>query len=223
MKRYGLDPDLVSTERFIELTRSKRLVPGRMILLEKMEVRFGALKAAGIETLGQLISALDNNEKIKRMASSTGIPERFLEVLKREAASYVTKSFPLSDFPGIPYEYTEILKSLNIRNTRNFFESVQTDEERKEIVSRTGIPESRLKEIYCLCDLSRITGVGGRFARIIYDSGIRSTLEFTATEVDEHYRKYREVMERRGGTVRPPSKGDIRYCIDYARVICEVD
>jgi hypothetical protein len=222
MKRYGLDPDLVSTERFIELTRSKRLVPGRRILLEKMEMRFGALKAAGIETLGQLISALDNKEKIKRVASSTGIPERFLEVLKREAGSYMAKTFPLSGFPGIPYEYTEILKSLKIRNTKDFFESVQTDEERKEVASRTGIPESRLKEMYCLCDLSRITGVGGTFARIIYDSGIRSTLEFITTDVDEHYEKYREVMERRGGTVHPPSKGDIRYCIDYARVICEM-
>ena len=213
---------MISLERFHELTRSKKMIPSRTMLQDKIFERFQALKSNGIENLGQLISSLGNRVKIGELASLTGIPDNYLAVLKREAGSYLANPFPLSDLPGIPFEFTEVLKSRGIRNTRDFFESVQTAEQRKEVSTITGIPESRLKEIFSLCDLTRITGVGWLYSRIIYDSGIRSVRLFSETDALTHIRKYRDTIEKYGYKAETLGEDDMQYCIDYAHVILEM-
>ncbi|MEN8156858.1 MAG: hypothetical protein ABFS10_07900 [Bacteroidota bacterium] len=62
------------------------------------------------------------------------------------------KPSSISDLPGIPFEYGEVLKSRGIRNTSDFTEKVKTAEQRRAIARLTGIPEERLLEIYRLCD-----------------------------------------------------------------------
>jgi predicted flap endonuclease-1-like 5' DNA nuclease len=96
------------------------------------------------------------------------------------------------------------LKSKGIRNTKEFFEWVQVDDQRKEMAGKTGIPSHRLLELFSLCDLSRITGVGGTFARVIYESGIRSTVEFAEITTADF-----------------ATDEDIRYCVGYAKIIVE--
>ncbi|MEN8202263.1 MAG: DUF4332 domain-containing protein [Bacteroidota bacterium] len=131
-----------------------------------------------------------------------------ITLLKRQAGTYLARPFPLSEFPGVPYEYTELLKSKGIGNTRKYFEVARTEAKRKELAGITGIPEERLKELYVLCDLSRITGVGGSMARIAYEAGIRSIAEFAAA--DKHFSD--QFAEE-----------DIRSCIEYAKVITEME
>jgi hypothetical protein len=223
MERYTLDLQLISLERFYKLSVSKRLVPGRAILKEKMDERFRLLEAVGIENLDQLIRSLANKEKIRNVASSTGIPEGYLVLLKREAGSYLARPFPLSGIPGIPFEFGEALRSRGIRSTKDFFESVQTDEQQIRVSKVTGIPESRLKEIYCLCDLSRITGVGGLYSRILYESGIRSVRDFVQIDIGAHRTRSLAVIEKYGYPVKPLSENDIRYCLDVACVILEMN
>lgn len=208
MKTYSIDPSKISLGRFQELIRTRRMLPGRVMLQEELNERFEMLSQAGIDTLADLVSRLDSKDNIKRFAGQSGLGVNYLVLLKREAASYLARPFPLSDFPGIPYEYTELLKSKGIRNTRRFFELAQTDEQRKKMAGNTGIPEERLRELYALCDLSRITGVGAAMARMVYESGIRSTREFSGTK------------ERFSAEL---GEEDIRYCLAYAKVIAEMD
>lgn len=204
MERYTLDPYQIGLERFYSLILSKKLLPGRALLNEEIEERFRLLSNAGINNLGVLLKSLKSKQEIYSVATGTGIPASYLLLLRREAGSYLAKPFPLSDFPGIPFEYAEVLKTNRIRNTREFFEEVQSPEQQQVIAGKTGIPEGRLKEILALCDLSRITGVGGAFARILYEAGIRSVEAFT---------RYDGVLK--------VSKEDMQYCLNYARVIRE--
>lgn len=213
MEKYSLDHRKLSLGRFYELIRSKKLIPSRMALQEYIEERFRLLEKLGIENLDQLIRALSNENKIRQVASSTGIPVEILVLLKREAGSYMAKPFPLSRLPGIPLEFTEVLKSKGIRNTRDFFEEVQTSGQRKQVSKSTGIPESRLKEIHCLCDLSRITGVGALFTRIIYEAGVRSTEEFASIHANNF---------NASSPLKELAEDDLQYCIDYAKVILEM-
>ena len=214
---------MISLERLYELTGSKKMIPSRVVLQERIHERFQALESHGIENMEQLIRSLGNKEKIGEVASSTGIPEHYLVLLKREAGSYLARPFPLSDLPGIPFEFTEVLKSRGIRNTRDFFESVQTAQQRKEVSAMTGIPESRIIEIFSLCDLTRITGVGWLYSKIIYDSGIRSTREFAETDALAHIHAYRETIEKYGYQAEILGEDDMQYCIDYAHVILETN
>ncbi len=103
MERYTLDPEQFSLQLLHELTRSKRLIPSRVALLELIDEHFRTLESIGVLNLKQLISALGNKQKTAALASETGIPVAYLVLLKREAGSYLAKPFPLSDFPTALY------------------------------------------------------------------------------------------------------------------------
>ena len=208
MEYYTLDPSLISLDRFFQLIRTKRMLPGRVMLREKMEDRFVVLVEAGISNLKDLIRQLGSKQKMESFSSRWNLPYPYLVLLKREAGSYLAKPYPLSNFPGIPFEYTESLRSRGIKNTRDFFQMVQTHEQRSEFTLKTGIPEARLLELYALCDLSRITGVGGIMARFCYEAGIRSVSEFAVAEVK---------------SILQFPEEDLQYCIGYARVIIECE
>jgi hypothetical protein len=223
MERYSLDTEKFSLELFNEQIRTKKMIPSRVLLKEGREKYFGALEKKGVKNLDQLMALLGNRDKIKLVSRECGIPELYLTLLKREAGSYLAKPFLLADFPGIPLEYTEVLKTRGIRNTRNFFESVQNTTQRTLMAKQTGIPDSRLREILALCDLSRITGVGGFYARIIYEAGLRSVCDFATTDAATHNKNYRKVLEKRGYPVKKLSEDDLQYCIDYATLLTQLN
>jgi len=222
MEKYTIDPERVSLKWFLELTRSKKMLPSRIMLHEEMDKRFGRLAKAGVSNLGDLISTLGSKTKIASFASTSGLSQDYLVLLKREAGSYLARPIPISDFPGIPHEYVESLRSTGIRNTREFFELAQSGKALPQLAVNSGIPVERLKEILALSDLSRITGVGGVFARVVYHAGIRSVKQFAETDAHIHYQKYMKVIETCGYAAGHFSEEDIQYCIDYARFIREV-
>lgn len=223
MKQYRIDPHLIDLEKLKQLTRDKRMLPGRIELQEKMDERFDLLRQSGVETLGDLLRVLASKPKLATYAVQTGLSEKYLVLLKREAGSYLARPFPLSEFPGIPFEYTELLRSKGIKNTKDLFEQVQSDAHQNKMASITGIPHYRLKELVCLCDLSRITGVGGIFARVIYEAGILSTSEFASTDSSLLLRRCRAVIEKHGYAAGNLGEEDIRYGINYAHVVVACD
>jgi hypothetical protein len=223
MKRYTLDPTQIGLERFKQLTRDRKMLPSRILLQQQIDQRFAKLHAAEILTLGDLLHRLRSHLKLEAFSKESGISREYLLLLKREAGSYLAKPFPLSNFPGIPFEYTEVLKSKGLKNTRDFYEGVRSAEQNTRLSQDTGIPLARLMELNALCDLSRITGVGGVFARVVYEAGIRSSNEFALTNAPKHYQLYMAVIDKYGYTAGHFSEEDIRYCIQYAKVIREVD
>ena len=223
MKQYSNDPAMISLEEFRKLTAGRNMLPGRVSLQEDMEERFDVLKGSGIENLEDLFRLLGSKPKIDNFSAQTGLSADYLVLLKREAGSYLARPFPLPNFPGIPYEYVEILKSRGIKNTKDLFEQVQTDQQQARLAESTGIPVYRLKELFTLCDLSRITGVGGIFARVVYEAGIRSTAEFARTEISTQLSSYRAVIEKYSYAAGKLGEEDISYGINYAKVIVACD
>ena len=223
MKSYSIDPALISLEEFRNLTADRDMLPGRIMLQEQMEERFAVLKESGILHLGDLLRLLASKSRIETFAQQTGLPEKYLVLLKREAGSYLAKPIPLADFPGIPFEYVELLKSRGLKNSRDFYEKVQTEEHQRELSSASGIPVYRLKELFSLCDLSRITGVGGIFARILYEAGLRSTEAYANTDVPVILERCQHVIEEYGYAAGKLGDKDIQYGINYAKVILACD
>ena len=223
MKLYSIDPEWISLEQFRELTAGRKMLPSRVSLHEQMEERFRVLEKAGLKNLGELRHRLGTKEKIRIFSDETGLDPGYLAILNREAGSYLAKPFPLSDFPGIPFEYVEVLKSRGIRHSKDYFELAQLTAEREELSAVTGIPIYRLEELLALCDLSRITGVGGVFARITLEAGIRSTTEFAGCDAASQHLKYIEVIRKHDYRAGGVSEADLQYCIAYARVIAAFD
>ena len=223
MKHYSIDPSLISLDEFRILTAGRRMLPGRVLLQEKMDERFGLLQRSGMETLGDVLRVLNSKTKIHTFALRTGLPEDYLVLLKREAGSYVAKPLPLSSFPGIPFEYVEILKSKGIKNTKNLFEQVWSEQRQGELSAITGIPVYRIKELYTLCDLSRITGVGGIFARVLYEAGIHSPESFANTDTYTLLKSCQAVIKKYGYAVGNLGEEDMNYGINYASVVVACD
>jgi len=221
MEAYTIDPYKISLDRLFKLTVSKHLIPSRVTLREMIEERFAILKKLGINNLGELLKTLKSKEHLQVFASTSEIPETYLVLLKREAGSYLARPFPLSDFPGIPHEYVEVLKSKEIRHTREFFESAQTREQQTDLSSQTGIPLARLQELFALSDLSRITGIGGVFARIVYEAGVKSVEKCAMTRALDQYQKYMAIIRKHKYPAGHFAEEDIQYCIDYASVILD--
>lgn len=208
MLSYTLDPKRFTLVRFKALIKSRKMLPSRLILHENLDEHFARLSKSGMTTLADLFGMLKTKVMIESYALKSGLDVQYLILLKREAASYLARPFPLSDFPGIPFEFTEILKTKGIRHTKDYFENVQTEIQRKDLSGQTGIPDARLRELYVLCDLSRITGVGGSMARMIYEAGIRSTREFATGE-----KRFTDHL----------SEDDMIYCVAYAKVITDME
>jgi len=223
MKQYSIDPSLISLEEFKDLTANRKMLPGRVVLHEQIDKRFCQLKHSGMVTLVDVLRILGTKSKIQSLAIQTGLPEDYLLLLKREAGSYMAKPFPLSSFPGIPYEYVELLKSRGIKNTKSFYEQVQSDQQQAQLAESTGIPVYRLKELFTLCDLSRITGVGGVFARVLYEAGINSSAAFAGTEASTLLERCRKVIEKHGYAAGKLGEEDMNYGIHYARVVDTCD
>jgi hypothetical protein len=223
MKSYSIDPDLISLDQFRELTAGKEMLPGRVSLQKGMEERFAILKESGIRHLGDLLANLSSRAKIHQYSRQSGLGEDYLIILKREAGSYLSRPFPLSDFPGIPFEYIEILKSQGLRHTRDLFEKLQSDQQPAELTATTGIPAYRLKELFSLCDLSRITGVGGIFARVLYEAGIRSAKEYSLNDAASTLKRCREVIDKYGYAAGKLGEKDVQYGINYARLVAVND
>ncbi len=223
MKRYCIDPSLISLEEFRELTANRRMLPSRVVLQEQMDERFALFKDSGINHLGDLLRTLGSKSQIHNFSIQTGLSEDYLLLLKREAGSYLARPFPLSSFPGIPFEYAELLKSRGIRSTKDFFEQVQSEQQQAVLAVSTGIPAYRLKELYSLCDLSRITGVGGIFARVLYEAGIRYTELFASSDTASLLKSCQLVIEKHGYAAGKLGEEDIKYGINYASVIVTCD
>jgi hypothetical protein len=223
MISYTIDPALISLDEFRELTEEKEMLPGRLMLQERMDECFTALKASGIRHLGDLFGRLSTRIKVQEFSRQSGLSMDYLVLLKREAGSYLAKPFPLSDIPGIPFEYLELLKSRGLKNTRDLFEQVPAEEQQAELSSKTGIPVYRLKEMYSLCDLSRITGVGGIFARVLYEAGIRSPEEYASTEAPAVLERCRQIIRKYGYPAGKLGIKDMQYGINYARVVSACD
>lgn len=223
MKSYSIDPVLISLDEFRELTSGREMLPARVMLQEQMEERFAILKESGMQNLENLLAKLSTKTKIGEFAQRTGLSTDYLVLLRREAASYLARPFPLSDFPGIPFEYIELLKSRGLKNTRKLYEQVQTEELQADLSANTGIPAYRLKELFSLCNLSRITGVGGIFARVLYEADIRSAEEYACTDASILLERCRHIIEKYGYPAGKLGEKDMQYGINYAKVIVAKD
>ncbi len=86
----------------------------------------------------------------------------------------------LEEFPGIPLEYVEVLRSRGIVHAVSLLEATPTAEHLDRLAADTGIPAGRLEEIRGLCELTRVPAVGPALSRVLYYCGIRSVRALAA-------------------------------------------
>ena len=218
MAAYSIDSKKFTLDQFLNLIRTKRLLPGRKMLEDRMDERFISLHREGIENLHDLFVALKTKQQVTELSIRTGIPFSYLVVLKREAGSYIPKSVNLSALQGIPYEFIKMLESKGIHNTRQLLAITGNTLQKQKLSKETGIPVDRLEELECLSELTGIHGVGGTFARIIFEAGIHSVKEFAEMDPDEGFRNLMNINILRNYNASFTIE-DVKFCVHYAKVL----
>jgi hypothetical protein len=201
--RYNLDLKAISIQEYKELLTRQILLPGRRLLWQNIDQRFKAISAQNITNIEELKKRLSTPQKISSFVTATGIPEEYLILLKREIGSLEQKPVSLDCFPDIDQKLLSNLISKGIKNSKEFFESSLHD----------------IDELYCLCDLVRINGVGAVAAKAFYMAGYRSVQEVACADAAAMLESVSKVNEAKHYYKAKLGVKDIQFCIDYASLL----
>lgn len=200
---YNIDLSAISLNDYMLLLKNQNLLPGRRVLLDNIECNFEALKKLGISNAAQLKKRLSTREKLFSLADESGISEDYLAILKRELGSLEQKPVLLSEFPEIELNFIKDLEARGIKNSKDYFE----------------IGKAEKNELYCLCDMVRVNGVGPAAAKTMYEAGYRSVSDIANAEASILLQKVSEVNSRRGFYKARLGTRDMQFCIDFAALI----
>ena len=200
--RYCLNLSRIGLLEYRDLLKAQNLLPGRRMLLDDIDRNFAALLALGIETLEQLRQRLATPPKLAALSAASGISEGYLKLLKRESGSFEQAPVPLASFPGQDAALLASLRQDDSINSRDYFERG---------ADQTG-------ELYHLCDLVRINGVGALAAKAFYDAGFTSVQEVANAEAADMLRRVTRVNAEQQCYKANLGEKDMRFCIDFARL-----
>ncbi len=200
---YNLDLSVISVQEYKELLKKQNLLPGRVMLRCDLESNFSIIERQGISTVAQLKGQLSSKGKLTLFAAATGISERYLTVLKREIGSLEQKPLMFSSFPEIDAAVIADLNSRGIKTTKDYIDASApcTD------------------ELFCLCDLTRINGVGAVAARAFYEAGYRSAKDVAQGNAAEMLKGISAVNDTQHYYRAKLGIKDMQFCIDYASLL----
>ena len=202
---YSLDLSAISLAQYSQLLAKQTLLHGRRMLQEQLPERFALLAGAGIKTVSELSAALSTPQRLASLAASTGIREEYLTLLRRELGSLTQKPVPLSDFPAVDPALIGSLAESGIRSSKAFWE-------------QAGDSSS---ELFCLCDLVRINGVGAVAARAFYEAGYASVAAVAQANAPEMLSRVSAVNAKKQYYRANLGEKDMQFCIDFATLLVE--
>ncbi len=204
--RYEPDLARLPLPEYRELLRGQTPLPSRRALWEGLDDLFARIEALGIPTVAALLRALSTPQKIEAFAARSGVDAGILQLLKREAGALAIKPVALCAFPGTDPALLAALAAQGVKTSKEYFESAVD-------------PHS---DLYALCDLARINGIGPNAARMFLDAGYRSAADIAAADAqgllrriaadNAAHRYYRGTLGIK----------DMQFCIDMARLLLKL-
>ncbi|MDD4120573.1 MAG: DUF4332 domain-containing protein [Clostridia bacterium] len=201
---YNLDLKYISIESYKEILKNQNLLPSRRCLLTNIDKYFAILDKKGINNVYQLKMLLSTPVKIDAFSLESGIPQDYLIILKREIGGLEQKPVLLSTFPDMENELISKLYLEGIKTSKDYFES--------KIKSETD-------ELYCLCDLVRINGIGPVAAKMFFEAGYKSALAFAKASAEELLNKITAVNSINNYYKGNLGLKDMEFCITYAKLL----
>lgn len=212
IKQYHMDLSSYSIDTFKVSLSKRKMIPSRVMLKEKLEVRMATLKECGIKNIKELISTLKTPKAIELFAQESGLSKEYLTLLKREAASLLPNPIPLSKFPDVDLSVVGKLEAAGIKHSKHLFTKLQ-ESDCQTVASTLGVSAEAVSELYALADLGRLYGVGPVFARIIYDMGVHSIADFITYTGEELIGIY----EKKTGKKADFTLSDINFSLEMAQ------
>ncbi|HPM88766.1 MAG TPA: DUF4332 domain-containing protein [Bacteroidales bacterium] len=194
---YYIDLGKITIDEYRKKLESAYLPPGRMILKEKLDERFGYLKSKGIKNVKELIQLLKKKDKLAELSKVDCLSGDYLTILLRELNSTLPKPNKLADFAGISKNTIDKLGKIGIINTEILYDKVIKKSDRQELADSTGIDYQDILELTKLADLSRIKWVGVTYAQMLYDSGADTVEKVSESDPIELHARINQMIKEK--------------------------
>lgn len=198
--QYNINLSQISIEEYKDLLKKQNLLPSRKLLKANIDHNFDLIVKYGVNTVEKLKKTLSNVTKFSMLKNATGIAHGYLVILKREMGSLAQKPVAISLFPEISSQIIKDLENRGVKNSKDYYETKPTIKD----------------ELYSLCDLVRINGVGAVAARMFYESGYKSVADVAHAEAESMLVKVLKINEHKGYYKGQLGIKDTQFCIDYA-------
>lgn len=164
---YYIDLEKITIGDYRIKLGSAYLPPGRIILKEKLDERFGYFKSIGIKNVKELIQLLRKKDKYAELSKVDCLSEDYLTILLRELNSTLPKPNKLADFVGISKNTIDKLEKTGITNTEKLYNKVIKKSDRQKLADSLRIDLQDIIELTRLAYLSRIKWVGVTYAQML--------------------------------------------------------
>lgn len=214
---YYIDLKSINIDKYKEVLKTTELIPSWKVLGENIDKNLNIIKNQQIENLDELLAALKDKGKIQKFSKQSGLPENYLEVLKRVVSGYRQKPNKIKDFPCIPETITNRLDKLGIKNTLKLYEEILTRQKRIEFSQKSGISEDEMVRLAKLTDLSRIRWVNHTFAYVLLESGYDTAEKVANADYKKLYKTIKKVNETREIYNAHIGERDMKMVIEFAQ------
>jgi len=194
---YYLDLKSLSPDDFKNRIVNGYLPPGRKILREDIDKRFGFFEQLEINDLDGLLKFLKSKNRVTELSNQDLFTEKYLKVLIREINSLHPTPNKLKEFTGIEKSYIEKIESHGFKNTQQLYDHVLTSHKRLMLSKKTGIPLEIILELTRLTDLSRIKWTGPTFATMLLEAGIHSVKEAAMAVPETLHRELNQINKEK--------------------------
>jgi hypothetical protein len=216
---YCIELKNISLAEYKEVLKNQNLLPGRRILQDNIDGKFEILFACGIKNLDELHKNMNTPQKLSAFSVKSGLSADYLTILKREIGSLIQKPVLIADFPGLPPDIKIKLSENGITKSNDLYELSNGFKDEKVVCNKTGISGSEVNELFCLCDLVRINGVGAVFARILLEAGYKNAGAVAGADAEEMLTRISGINDKKQYTKAKLGKKDMQFCIDFARIM----
>jgi len=194
---YYINLQTISIDRYKKILQDTELIPSWKVLGEDIDINLDVIKKHHISNLDELLITLKDKRKIQQFSKQSGLPEKYLEVLKRVVSGYRQKPNRIKDFSCISEDIVIKLDKLGIKNTLKLYEKILTSSKRDEFSQKTRINKDDVLKLAKLTDLSRIRWVNHTFANVLLEAGYDTVEKVAKVDYKELYRTIKKLNEER--------------------------
>ncbi len=220
---YDIDLSKISLMAYKEILKTQYLLPSRRVLLQNVDYYFDSLAKHGINNLQSLKEIFSSKKRFNQLIISTGLKEDLMIILKREIGSLAPSVVKISDFLYLDEGVLTALKTFDILNSRDYYSLFLENRLNSDFFSKIRLDETRAIELFELCDLVRINGVGAIAAKSFLDAGYHSVYDVANTTASKMLERVSRVNDIYHYYKTKLGIKDMQFCIDYAKLIIRLE
>jgi len=125
----------------------------------------------------------------------------------------------LKDFLGVNHQHTQALRREGVFTSEHMLKVGRTEDGRRKLAEKTGVPLSAILELVKLADLSRIVGLKRKRARLYYDAGLDTMDKIAEWDPKEVQQMLAEFVERTGFDGTAPTASEVAFAVKLAKYL----